>query len=141
MSGANHSRAGQAQINTAVGDQWRRWLDICALDDLPFDAGVAALLDEGISSQRQIALFRVEDSEEIYAVDNLDPFSHANVLGRGILCHIQDEPAVASPVLKQHFSLRDGRCFENEAVRIATYAARVSDGRVLIAQVAASADT
>lgn len=110
-----------------------RWVDVCALDDLPFDAGVAALLDEGLSSECQIALFRIEDSTEIYAIANRDPFSHANVLGRGILCHIQGEPAVASPVLKQHFSLRDGRCFEDDAVRIATYAARVSDGRVWVA--------
>jgi len=111
----------------------QRWVDVCALDDLPFDAGVAALLDEGLSSECQIALFRIEDSTEIYAVANRDPFSRANVLGRGILCHIQGEPAVASPVLKQHFSLRDGHCFEDDAVRIATYAVRVSDGRVWVA--------
>jgi nitrite reductase (NADH) small subunit len=110
-----------------------RWVDVCALDDLPFDAGVAALLDEGLSSECQIALFRIEDSKEVYAVANFDPFSRANVLGRGILCHIRGEPAVASPVLKQHFSLRDGRCFEDDAVRIATYAALVRDGRVLVA--------
>ncbi|MGB5097929.1 MAG: nitrite reductase small subunit NirD [Porticoccaceae bacterium] len=110
-----------------------RWVEVCALDDLPFDAGVAALLDEGLSSECQIALFRIEDSTEIYAVANRDPFSRANVLARGILCHIQGEPAVASPVLKQHFSLRDGRCFEDASVRIATYAALVRDGRVLVA--------
>ena len=110
-----------------------RWVDVCALDDLPFDAGVAALLDEGLSSEHQIALFRIEDSNEVYAVANFDPFSRANVLGRGILCHIRGEPAVASPVLKQHFSLRDGRCFEDASVRIATYAALVRDGRVLVA--------
>lgn len=109
------------------------WQDVCALDDIPFDAGIAALLGEGTPWQRQIALFRVGDSQEIYAVANLDPFSGANVLGRGILCHIQGEPAVASPVLKQHFSLRDGHCFEDPEVCIPVFAVRLRDGRVLVA--------
>lgn len=109
------------------------WQDICALDDIPFDAGVAALLDAGTPQPRQIALFRIGDSQDIHAVANRDPFSGANVLGRGILCHIRGEPAVASPVLKQHFSLRDGHCFEDPEVRIPVYAVRLCDGRVLVA--------
>lgn len=112
-----------------------RWQDVCALDDIPFDAGVAALLDEGTPQQRQIALFRIGDTEDVFAVGNFDPFSGANVLGRGILCHIQGEPAVASPVLKQHFSLRDGRCFENPEVCIPVFAVRLCEGRVLVASV------
>lgn len=130
------SRTACGEATAVLSGPAQRWLDICALDDLPFDAGVAALLDEGLPSERQIALFRIEDTTEIHAIDNHDPFSHANVLGRGILCHLQGEPAVASPVLKQHFSLRDGRCFEDDSVRIATYAVRVSGGRVLVATAA-----
>lgn len=109
------------------------WQDICALEDLPHDAGVAALLETGRGEAVQIALFRIEDGEEVYAVDNLDPFSGANVLGRGILCRIQGEPAVASPVLKQHFRLRDGRCVERDDVVIAVFPARVRGGRVEVA--------
>lgn len=108
----------------------RRWIDICALDDLPPDAGVAALLDLSERSSRQIALFRIGEGDEVHAVDNLDPCSGANVLGRGILCQIQGEPAVASPIYKQHFRLRDGRCVEDEGVIIAVFPARVRDGRV-----------
>ncbi len=134
MSSVTHTEPVHA--GSAPGARAPRWVDVCALDELPFDAGVAALLDEGMASECQIALFRIEDSTEIYAVANFDPFSRANVLGRGILCHIQGEPAVASPVLKQHFSLRDGRCFEDDGVRIATHAARVSAGRVLVAAAA-----
>jgi NAD(P)H-dependent nitrite reductase small subunit len=119
--------ASPARIPPAAA---RRWIDICALDDLPPDAGVAALLDLGERGTRQIALFRLGDGEEVHAVDNLDPCSGANVLGRGILCRIQDEPAVASPIYKQHFRLRDGRCIEDESVVIAVFSARVRDGRV-----------
>lgn len=109
------------------------WQDICALEDLPHDAGVAALLDLGARGARQIALFRIADSEQIHAIANLDPFSQANVLGRGILCQIQGEPAVASPVLKQHFRLRDGRCVEEEVMAVDVFPVRVCNGRVEVA--------
>jgi len=109
------------------------WQDICALDDLPHDAGVAALLDLGARGARQIALFRIADSEQVHAIANFDPFSQANVLGRGILCQIQGEPAVASPVLKQHFRLRDGRCVEDDGVAVDVFPVRVGNGRVEVA--------
>ncbi len=109
-----------------------RWIDICGLDDLPYDAGVAALLELDAGSSRQIALFRIEDSEQVYAIANQDPFSRANVLGRGILCWMQGEPAVASPVLKQHFLLRTGRCIEDDSVAIEVFPVRVRHGRVAV---------
>lgn len=119
-------------VQTAAVDAALRWIDICGLDDLPYDAGVAARLEPGDGSSRQIALFRIEDSDELYAIANLDPFSRANVLGRGILCRIGGEPAVASPVFKQHFRLRDGRCVEDDSVRVEVFPVRVRDGRVAV---------
>ncbi|MFZ5655255.1 MAG: nitrite reductase small subunit NirD [Pseudomonadota bacterium] len=120
-------------IQAAVAGMALRWIDICALDDLPYDAGVAARLEPGDGSSRQIALFRIEDSDELYAIANLDPFSRANVLGRGILCRIGGEPAVASPVFKQHFRLRDGRCVEDDSVTVEVFPVRVIGGRVEVA--------
>ena len=32
-------------VRTKPAPDAQRWVDICALDELPFDAGVAALLD------------------------------------------------------------------------------------------------
>lgn len=119
-------------VQTAAVDAALRWIDICGLDDLPYDAGVAALLEPGAGGSRQIALFRIEDSDELYAIANRDPFSRANVLGRGILCRIGGEPAVASPVFKQHFRLRDGRCVEDDSVRVEVFPVRVRDGRVAV---------
>lgn len=119
-------------VQSAGLDAALRWLDICGLDDLPYDAGVAALLELGDGSTRQIALFRIEDSEQVHAIANQDPFSRANVLGRGILCWTQGQPAVASPVLKQHFLLGDGRCIEDESVRIEVFPVRVHNGRVAV---------
>ena len=42
------------------------------------------------------------------------------------------EPAVASPVLKQHFLLRTGRCIEDDSVAIDVFPVRVRNGRVTV---------
>jgi assimilatory nitrate reductase catalytic subunit len=96
---------------------------VCHVDEILNNAGVCALV-EG----EQVAVFRIDDS--VYAVGNRDPFSEANVLSRGIVGDLKGELVVASPVYKQHFSLRTGRCLEDATVRIPVYAARVEQGFV-----------
>src|SRR5437870_8643880 len=100
-------------------------MKLCPLDAILPDTGVCALVNG-----RQIAIFRVND--RVYAIDNFDPFSKANVLSRGIVGDLKGELVVASPVYKQHFSLATGRCVEDSAVRIPVYAARVEDGTVWV---------
>jgi nitrite reductase (NADH) small subunit len=97
---------------------------ICRLDDIVPDTGVCALM-EG----RQVAIFRLEDG--VYAIDNYDPFSKANVLSRGIVGDLRGEPVVASPVYKQHFSLRTGQCVEHPDVRVGVHPVAVQDGYVV----------
>lgn len=108
------------------------WEEVCALSELPVDAGMAALIKQNSSDEQQVALFKTEDSDTVYAIGNFDPFSEANVLARGIVCSINDEPAVASPVLKEHFSLLTGQCFEDQAVSVPTYTTNIVDGRVFV---------
>ena len=84
------------------------WLPVCPVDDIVPDTGVAALL-----GGRQIAVFRMRTDDRIYAIDNRDPFSGANVLARGLVGDLQGERVVASPIYKQHFSLATGRCLED----------------------------
>lgn len=103
------------------------WVDVCRFDELLPDRGVAALVGE-----RQVAIFRVSPTDELFAVSNYDPFSGAFVLSRGIVGSRGDVPKVASPIYKQTFSLRTGECFDDPSVRIATYNVRVIDGRVRI---------
>jgi nitrite reductase (NADH) large subunit len=81
------------------------WQFVCEFDELLPDSGVAALIDG-----RQLAIFRV--GQQVYALDNFDPHSAANVLSRGIVGDMQGELVVASPVYKHHFSLITGRCLE-----------------------------
>ncbi|MFI9652630.1 nitrite reductase small subunit NirD [Guyparkeria halopsychrophila] len=105
------------------------WIDICALDELVPQSGVAALV-----GKRQVALFLIPHTEpSVYAIGNWDPLGQANVLSRGILGDLDGEPVVASPLNKQHYRLRDGQCLEN-SVSARSYPVRVVDGRVQLAQ-------
>ncbi|MCX4761985.1 nitrite reductase small subunit NirD [Streptomyces sp. NBC_01275] len=97
------------------------WFTVCDLSLLLPGRGVAALLPDG----RQVALFR-DRGGELYAVDNRDPFGGAAVLSRGLTGTHQGRPFVASPLLKQRFDLLDGRCLDDETVRIATYEVRTA---------------
>jgi nitrite reductase (NADH) large subunit len=101
------------------------WRFVCDFDEILADSGVAALIDG-----RQMALFRVGDS--IYAIDNHDPNSGANVLSRGLVGDVNGEPVVASPLYKHHFSLVTGRCIEDAERSVRAYPARVTDGRVWV---------
>ena len=103
------------------------WTAVCRLDDIVPNTGVCALV-EG----RQVAVFRLDDNS-VYAIDNQDPFSRANVMSRGIVGDLKGELVVASPVYKQHFSLVSGQCLEDAGARVAVYRARLDGGRVYVA--------
>jgi len=96
------------------------------VDQLRVDVGVAALV-----SGEQVALFRL-DVEEIRAIGNLDPYSGANVLSRGIVGSRGEAVFVASPMYKQPFDLRTGQCLEDPAVSVPTFDVRVVDGAVQV---------
>lgn len=103
------------------------FMAVCQIDDLMDNLGQCALV-----KGKQIALFKVSDSEKIYAIDNHDPFSDANVLSRGVVGDLQGKLVVASPIYKQHFDLETGQCLEYENVVLDTYATRVVAGVVEI---------
>jgi nitrite reductase (NADH) small subunit len=102
------------------------WVAVCKLADIVPDTGVCALL-----AGRQVAVFRFHD-DSVYAIDNHDPFSRANVLSRGIVGDLKGERVVASPVYKQHFNLATGQCLEEADVRITVFPARVEGDMVLV---------
>jgi NAD(P)H-dependent nitrite reductase small subunit len=78
----------------------------------------------------QVALFRVGD--EVFALENHDPWSGANVLSRGLVGDLQGQLVVASPIYKQHFNLRTGRCLEDDSVVVRCWPSGILDGRVWI---------
>ena len=102
------------------------WQSICQESDLINNIGVCALLGE-----HQVAVFKLSNGD-IYAVDNYDPFSDANVLSRGICGDVKEQPVITSPIYKQHFNLITGQCLEDESISIPVYQVRVIDGDVQI---------
>ena len=103
------------------------WTRVCALTDLIPDRGVAALLEH----DEQVAIFLTADGA-VHALSNVDPFSGAAVLSRGLVGDLGGVPVVASPMHKQHFDLRTGRCVDDPAVSVAVYPVRVDDGDILV---------
>ena len=101
--------------------------DVCSLDDLHPDRGACVFV-----GRKQVAIFRVSPDDEVYAISNLDPFSGAAVLSRGIVGTRGDVPKVASPMFKQSFDLRTGVCLDDPQVRVETFPVKVVDGRVLV---------
>jgi nitrite reductase (NADH) small subunit len=100
------------------------WTSVCPLERLQPERGVCALVDG-----EPVAVFRTRD-DQLFALHNLDPFSGASVLSRGIVGDLGGTPVVASPLYKQHFALGSGVAVEDDSVVVATYPVRVVDGTV-----------
>jgi nitrite reductase (NADH) small subunit len=101
-----------------------QWIAVCRYDDLIPERGVAALVDG-----EAVALFRTHDGA-LHALSNLDPFSNASVLSRGIVGDRGGRPMVASPIYKQVFELATGICLDDPTVSVRTYPVRLVDGIV-----------
>jgi nitrite reductase (NADH) small subunit len=100
------------------------WTAVCRYDDLIPERGVAALVGGAA-----VAVFRTHDGE-LYALSNLDPFSNASVLSRGIVGDRGGRATVASPIYKQVFELATGVCLDDESVQVRTYPVRLAGGIV-----------
>jgi nitrite reductase (NADH) small subunit len=110
------------------------WTRVCALEEIVPDTGVCALV-----GRHQVAVFRLGESDRVFAIGNFDPFSRANVLSRGIVGDRAGRPKVASPIFKQSFDLESGACLDDENVRVPAFSVRVCDGIVEVGEVITSA--
>lgn len=130
--GAHTAAAPGAHTAVAPGrdtvhDGRLEWTSACPLSRLIPGRGVAVLLRGG----EQVALFLLDDGS-LRAVGNMDPFGRAAVMSRGLVGDRAGEPTVASPLLKQVFSLVDGRCLDDESVWLPVYDVRVWAGVVQV---------
>ncbi|HEY3438382.1 MAG TPA: nitrite reductase small subunit NirD [Actinotalea sp.] len=107
------------------------WTAVCHLADLVPERGAAALV-----GGEQVALFRMHaPADVVLAVQQLDPYSGANVMARGIVGSRGEAPTVASPMYKQVFDLRTGACLDpvgREPVDLRTWPVHVEGGLVLV---------
>ena len=103
------------------------WQSVCSQQDLVNDSGVVVWLDGA-----QVALFYLPGMEgkNHYAIDNHDPQSGANVIGRGLVGSIKGDLVVASPIYKQHFRLEDGSCLEYPQQRLRVWPVWLNEGLV-----------
>lgn len=106
-----------------------RWFDICSYAELTPERGACAMV-----AGTQVAVFRTFDGA-LYALSNLDPFSGAHVVSRGILGTRGGVPTVASPMYKQVFDLRTGACLDTQGKderSLTTWPVAVRDGDVFV---------
>lgn len=104
------------------------WIPVCPLARLQPERGVAVLLPD----QRQAAVFRTHD-ERLFALSNIDPYSGAAVLSRGIVGDRGGLPTVTSPMHKQVFALTTGDCLDDPPTHVRVYPVRERDGLVELA--------
>ncbi|WP_367132118.1 nitrite reductase small subunit NirD [Saccharothrix sp. HUAS TT1] len=100
---------------------------VCELSVLRPDQGVAALLPDG----SQVAVF-LTASGAVHALGNVDPFSGAAVLSRGIVGDRGGVPVVVSPVYKQAFELSTGKCLDDPSTGVPVHPVVVTDGVVQV---------
>jgi len=114
-------------VGQAAGEGGTAWTEVCPVGRLVPGRGVTALV-----AGQPVAVFVLPD-RSVAAVDDVDPFSGAAVLSRGIVGDAAGQPTVASPVYKQRFELRTGRCLDDDAISIRVWPARVRHGMVEVA--------
>lgn len=103
------------------------WTPACRYDYLIPGRGVGVLLPDGT----QVALFRLDDGA-LHAIGNIDPFSGAAVMSRGLTGDRAGRATVQSPIKKQAFAFDDGTCLDDPAVSVPVYRTRITDGCVEI---------
>ncbi|MDU2378291.1 MAG: nitrite reductase large subunit NirB [Enterobacter cloacae] len=112
-------------VNGPATVENKRWQEICGLDEIPEQAGIGARL-----GRKPIALFRFGKS--VYALDDQEPGSDANVLSRGILGDAAGEPVVISPLYKQRIRLRDGCQVDNGEPAVRAWPVKIENGKVWV---------
>ncbi|MET4048575.1 nitrite reductase small subunit [Rhodococcus sp. 1163] len=122
------TRNRNQQLPTTSGtESARSWTAACTVDALVPGRGVAVLLRGGT----QVALFALPDAR-VFAVGNIDPFGRAAVMSRGLVGDRSGEPTVASPLLKQVFSLLDGRCLDVSDISLGSFETKISGGVIFV---------
>ena len=106
------------------------WTGVCSETDLVSNSGVVVWLDGA-----QVALFYLPGAQDqtLFAIDNHDPESGANVIGRGLIGSIKGDLVVAAPIYKQHYRLEDGQCLEAPDQRLRVWPVRLNAGVVELA--------
>jgi nitrite reductase (NADH) small subunit len=116
-------------VQALVRQTGTTWVDICPLSAIAPNTGVCAWV-EG----EQVAIFRVGNESEVFAISNYDPFSKAFVLSRGIVGESQWHLQSCLPNLQAKFQPASlDSALMMKQVSIPTYNVRVVEDRVQVA--------
>ena len=111
-------------------------LAVLPLTALEPEQGAAVLLPDGTSA----AVFLLHDGS-VCAIGNIDPYYGAPVLCHGIVGDRTGLPTVASPLGKQVFCLRTGRCLDDPGVTLPVFGVQVDDGVIHLSTVVNAGET
>ena len=121
-------RPADTPVAVPISPPGEGWEEVGALAAIPAEGGRAARL-----GAQQIALFHLPHTpEKVFALENREPGSGANVLARGLTGDVQGEPVVISPLYKQRFRLRDGVSLDQPGVQLACWPVRIEQGRIWV---------
>ncbi|WP_394129969.1 nitrite reductase small subunit NirD [Shewanella maritima] len=102
------------------------WVTVCDEANLPKGTGIAAWVNG-----QAVAIFDLGE-DGIYALDNIDPATGVSLLARGLICDMQGELCVASPLYKHHYQLSNGVCVEDAQLVAQPYSIKKQQGKVLV---------
>jgi len=106
------------------------WYPVTKLADLLPERPVAALVDGA-----QVVVVRLLD-DRVFVVGQLDPFSGANVISRGIVGSVlrdgEEIPTIHSPMYKQAFDLRTGLSLGEARAALGSWDVQVREGIVVV---------
>jgi nitrite reductase (NADH) small subunit len=112
-------------VQTVSNQAVTQWTTVCQISEIKPNTGVCALFHG-----EQVAIFRLGESDRVYALSNYDPFSQAYVLSRGIVGDRQGIIKVAAPIYKQNINLATGEYLDDPQIKIPTYPVQVVEGNV-----------
>lgn len=102
------------------------WINICDETSLPQGSGVAAWV-----GGNAVAIFNL-GKDGLFALDNIDPASGVSLLARGLICEMEGELCVASPLYKQHYNLVTGVCIEDTNLVASPFEVKTEQGKVFV---------
>ncbi|MCW3171753.1 nitrite reductase small subunit NirD [Shewanella subflava] len=102
------------------------WVNVCDETSLPQNTGVAAWV-----AGKAVAIFNL-GKHGLFAIDNVDPATGVSLLARGLICEMEGQLCVASPLYKQHYCLKTGVCIEDPQLVASPFAIKTEQGKVFV---------
>merc|ERR1711972_219327 len=102
-------------------------IDVGSADDFPINGGAAVRI-----SKTELAVYQSTVTGKWYATQNSCPHKQLQVLSRGLLGMAGETPKVACPIHKNTYNLETGKGISNPGYNIATFEAKVENGRVVV---------